>query len=148
MALAITRPRCNILDQISNSQHHQVAGKKGVNGDPPRALTKQRWVGARKTGLGGEAGHQRRAPEPHSELPESRWRSEQTLVLLSEAEPFAQRLGGFLGPETPSGDKPEDRAGRFPAGAASSTKSLSVLPRGWWSVCLLSPGRCPYTGAM
>ena len=97
MALAITRPRCNILDQISNSQHHQVAGKKGVNGDPPRALTKQRWVGARKTGLGGEAGHQRRAPEPHSELPESRWRSEQTLVLLSEAEPFAQRLGGLSG---------------------------------------------------
>ena len=97
MASAITRPHCNSLDQISNSQHHQVAGKKGVNGDPPRALTKQRWVGARKTGLGGEVGHQTRASQPHSELPESRWRSEQTLVLLSETEPFAQRLGGLSG---------------------------------------------------
>ena len=97
MASAITRPHCNSFDQISNSQHHQVAGKKGVNGDRPRALTKQRWVGARKTGLGGEVGHQTRASQPHSELPESRWRSEQTLVLLSETEPFAQRLGGLSG---------------------------------------------------
>lgn len=94
---AITHPRCNSLDRVLNSQHHQVAGKKGVNGDPPRALTKQRWVGARKTGLGGEAGRQTTAPQPHSELLESRRRSEQTLVLLSEAEPFVQRLRGLSG---------------------------------------------------
>ena len=81
-ASAITRPRCNSLDRVSNAQHHKVTGKKGLNRDPPRALTKQRWVGARKTGLGGDTGRQTRAPQHHSELQESRQRSRLMLVLL------------------------------------------------------------------
>ena len=81
-ASAITCPRCNSLDRVSNSQQHQVTGKKGLNGDPPRALTKQRWVGAGKTGLGGDTGHQTRAPQHHSELQESRQRSRRMLVPL------------------------------------------------------------------
>lgn len=126
-ASAITRPRCSNLDQVSNTQHHQVTGKRAEQRPSESSDKAEVGWGPEKQGWEGH-----RPSDKGSSAP-LRIAGEQTGCgswYCSERE-----AGDFLGPQDTK--RGLTRGDRFPAGAVSSTRSLSVL---LWKlvVCVLA----------